>query len=110
MDISLRYFFFYYSAKVTCSDTEFTCTDGKCIPRRWFCDGGYDCPDHSDETNEKCKLKDKKSSSKCSSKEFMCLEREDCIPEAWQCDGDVDCADGSDEKNCTFYLQVFIST
>ncbi|KAG1699621.1 Very low-density lipoprotein receptor [Nymphon striatum] len=85
--------------KVTCSDTEFTCDDGKCIPRRWFCDGGYDCSDHSDETSEKCKLKSKKSNL-CSSKEFMCLERDECIPETWQCDGDADCVDGSDERNC----------
>nr|CAD7440490.1 unnamed protein product [Timema bartmani] len=39
----------------TCSDKEFTCNDGRCIPSRWQCDNEKDCADHSDEDPKTCR-------------------------------------------------------
>jgi len=32
-----------------CSESEFSCTNGRCIAGRWKCDGDHDCSDGSDE-------------------------------------------------------------
>lgn len=32
-----------------CKDTDFKCTNGRCIPSIWQCDGDRDCPDGVDE-------------------------------------------------------------
>ncbi len=32
-----------------CSESEFGCTNGRCIAGRWKCDGDNDCSDGSDE-------------------------------------------------------------
>ncbi|XP_074643246.1 low-density lipoprotein receptor-like [Tubulanus polymorphus] len=81
------------AGKPHCTGSEFKCTspDGKCIPRTWVCDGGFDCPDKSDEAN--CLKKN------CSSNEFTCQEDGNCIPKRWLCDGQRDCKAGSDESD-----------
>jgi len=37
-----------------CKDTDFKCTNGRCIPNIWQCDGDRDCPDGVDEDPAIC--------------------------------------------------------
>jgi len=39
----------YYPAIAACSNEEFMCDNGKCIPRQWHCNGADECGDGSDE-------------------------------------------------------------
>ncbi|XP_076665934.1 low-density lipoprotein receptor isoform X9 [Andrena cerasifolii] len=75
-----------------CSDSEFKCTNGRCIPANWHCDGDRDCPDGSDEDPAVC-------NETCRSDEFTCTNKH-CVEQKWVCDNDDDCGDGSDEQNC----------
>ncbi|KAJ9574492.1 hypothetical protein L9F63_008335, partial [Diploptera punctata] len=38
----------------TCSETEFKCNNGRCIPVHWQCDNEKDCSDGSDEIPSVC--------------------------------------------------------
>lgn len=40
-----------------CTEGEFQCSDGTCIPNYWHCDKSVDCDDGSDEDVEKCREK-----------------------------------------------------
>ncbi|XP_059819327.1 complement factor I [Hypanus sabinus] len=71
-----------------CSNNEFKCVNGKCIPLMEVCNGIDDCADLSDEL---C-CTDCHNSYSCKSGV--------CIPYFSLCDGEVDCLDGSDESNC----------
>ncbi|OQV13558.1 putative Sortilin-related receptor [Hypsibius exemplaris] len=39
------------SNHASCGTTEFQCTNGRCVPDRYRCDGSEDCSDRSDELN-----------------------------------------------------------
>ncbi|XP_039240456.1 very low-density lipoprotein receptor isoform X4 [Pipra filicauda] len=75
--------------RVKCEESQFACSNGRCIPQLWKCDGDEDCSDGSDESA--CVKKT------CAESDFVCLSGQ-CVPNRWQCDGDPDCEDGSDES------------
>ena len=80
------------TTRPTCSPTEFSCENQRCILKGWLCDGQNDCGDNSDELN--C------TRPTCPSTEFSCFNHK-CIPKRFVCDGVNDCGDFSDEFiNC----------
>lgn len=44
-----------FFAEANCTDNQFRCKNGRCIPKRWKCDGEPDCNDGSDENTEICR-------------------------------------------------------
>uniref|UniRef100_A0A8C4U7F2 Very low density lipoprotein receptor n=1 Tax=Falco tinnunculus TaxID=100819 RepID=A0A8C4U7F2_FALTI len=76
-------------ARTECEESQFPCSNGRCIPLLWKCDGDEDCSDGSDENA--CVKKT------CAESDFVCVSGQ-CVPNRWQCDGDPDCEDGSDES------------
>ncbi|XP_076061029.1 low-density lipoprotein receptor-related protein megalin isoform X2 [Oratosquilla oratoria] len=82
-----------------CSDTEFRCGNGRCIPKRWVCDFQKDCATAEDENND-C------PAPECKEGEFSCNEyrwnHTYCMPLYRRCDKEVDCIDKSDEEGCAY--------
>ncbi|KAM4652668.1 basement membrane-specific heparan sulfate proteoglycan core protein [Discoglossus pictus] len=74
----------------SCTDNEFTCKNGDCVPLEFRCDQRSDCRDLSDE--EGC-------DEGCADFEFTCTSGE-CVPDVYVCDGRSDCRDSSDELQC----------
>ena len=80
-----------------CSESEFRCSDKRCILKSFRCDGIYQCNDTSDE--------DWTAPGKNLKSEFKCAKSGYCIPNGWRCDGELDCQDNSDELSCSkFYV------
>ena len=80
--------FFCFPAE--CEEPQsYQCSDGRCIPYYYLCDGFADCTSMEDEVN--C--------TSCWVNEFQCTNGI-CLWEGYVCNGMDDCGDMSDEENC----------
>lgn len=90
---------------ITCSNDEFKCKTGKCIPNTLLCDLDIDCPDKDGEifylsfsiqrfnfsfymTDEDVELCLK---MKCKQGQFKCVKAGACIDSRLVCDGEIEC-------------------
>lgn len=93
----------------TCHDWMFQCSNDRCVPHWWKCDGVNDCGDNSDEhgcTTNTSSISSNVSSidepvdiDTCLKNQFMC-DSGRCISKAYVCDGFPDCTESEDEVNC----------
>uniref|UniRef100_A0A4W5LUC7 Low density lipoprotein receptor-related protein 1Bb n=1 Tax=Hucho hucho TaxID=62062 RepID=A0A4W5LUC7_9TELE len=79
---------------ILCDVGEFHCHDQvTCVPEGWLCDGEPDCPDTSDETQDRCKS----LTHTCPLNHIQCIGTRKCIHFNKLCNGAIDCEDGFDE-------------
>ncbi|XP_032663569.1 basement membrane-specific heparan sulfate proteoglycan core protein-like isoform X7 [Odontomachus brunneus] len=88
--------------RLRCTDEEWRCKSGDCVPRHQRCDRRIDCPDDdSDELD--CDYRAlQRNHSRCRSHEWQCNDGH-CIPAHQRCDRKLDCPrDMSDEIGCSY--------
>ncbi|XP_061163155.1 basement membrane-specific heparan sulfate proteoglycan core protein-like [Saccostrea echinata] len=83
-----------------CTETEFRCNDGMCMPKDLICDGTPDCDDQSDESQTLCG-----TSTVCPEGQFRC-DNGECVRTDAPCNFVQDCTDGSDEAVSTCGVRV----
>ncbi|KAL3869763.1 hypothetical protein ACJMK2_042400 [Sinanodonta woodiana] len=76
----------------TCSQNQFRCKEGACIPEKWKCDGRVDCENSDTSDEDNCS----KKTDACEKDQYQCKDKS-CIPQRWVCDSQNDCDDLSDE-------------
>ncbi|XP_014239724.1 sortilin-related receptor-like isoform X1 [Cimex lectularius] len=100
---------------INCLNNMFVCSNGKCVPNGWKCDGINDCGDMSDELGCSASRKEiytmpvTDKPHECSRSQFLCEDGE-CIQQSWVCDGRKDCRGGEDEANCESNMSCHNST
>ncbi|XP_046383168.1 uncharacterized protein LOC124153834 [Ischnura elegans] len=75
-----------FNPKTSCNDKMFSCSAGQCIPRRYMCDGFFDCDSGADEAVVYC------GPDACQGR-IICEDGR-CIPKYW-------CCDQRSDPNCT---------
>lgn len=78
-----------------CTETQFVCSNGRCVWLNRKCDSQDDCGDGSDENPVLC------AEHTCPPSAFVCRNGR-CVNARYRCDHDDDCRDGSDEEECAF--------
>ena len=83
------------TASRRCNSTQFTCSNGQCIAKRYACDTIRHCADGSDENANYCAF------HACLPSEFKCANGR-CVHALERCDRVDQCGDASDESNCVY--------
>ncbi|CAH1721965.1 unnamed protein product [Chironomus riparius] len=86
--------FLIFEINAVCNNvTEFTCSDGSCIPHADKCNRVYDCRNGEDENDCESNVS---PTGTCSTNEFRCGDGS-CINNEFVCDRVLDCQDFLDE-------------
>ena len=80
---------------IVCEGENGKCSDGTCLPSRWWCDGENDCADGSDESD--CSSLSGARRQQCDPDRQRQCEDGACLSKEVWCDGHTDCSDGTDE-------------
>ncbi|XP_033099551.1 uncharacterized protein LOC117103150 [Anneissia japonica] len=80
-----------YDISFPCTEGEFQCANGNCIPDFLVCNDNNECGDNSEEAENICNI-----SLPCFEGEFQCANG-NCIPDFLVCNDNNECGDNSEE-------------